>query len=95
MEPSGKKGVGNRRALCGFRVRQKRARATNPAARTQFDRFKLCGLGGFRLALAAFQDLLANVLGGGLDVLHFLAHARSGRFISAGRFADIFRGFFD
>src|SRR3954464_6433514 len=40
-----------------------------------------------------FEDLFADFLRGGLDVLHFLAHAGSGRFIAPGRLGYVFFNF--
>src|SRR5215468_9619910 len=47
---------------------------------------------GTGFGLAPFQDLFADFLGGRLDFLHLLAHARSGGLVAAFGLADIFKG---
>jgi hypothetical protein len=42
------------------------------------------------LAIATFQDLDADVLGGGFDLLHLLAHPRPGGLVPADGFGDVF-----
>src|SRR5689334_22629633 len=39
--------------------------------------------------VAAFEDLLADVLGGGLDFLHFFADARTGSLVATDRLSDV------
>src|SRR5213594_3470176 len=48
------------------------------------------GGGGAAFAVAAFEDLLADVLGGGLDFLHFFADAGPGGLVPADRLGHIF-----
>src|SRR5262245_58097944 len=50
---------------------------------------------GAAFAVATFEDLLAHVLRGGLDFLHFFADARAGGLVPAHRLGDVVLGFGD
>src|SRR6059058_1499107 len=48
-----------------------------------------------RLGFSPLEDLFADFLGGGLDVLHFLANPRAGRFVAPGGLGDVLFNFLD
>ncbi len=54
-----------------------------------FRRLGLCGSASGFFAVAAFQDFLADFLGGGFDLLHFFADARAGGLVAADCFGDV------
>src|SRR5881397_1458306 len=51
------------------------------------------GRSGGAFAFAAFEDLLANLLGGGFDLLHLFANAGAGGLVAAHRLVHIVLGF--
>src|SRR5712691_3179330 len=63
----------------------------HPFSHSPFDLLRSRGrrAGGSGFGFSAFQDLLADVLGGGLDVLHLLADARAGGFVAAHGFIHV------
>jgi hypothetical protein len=69
----------------GLAIVQARSKLKTPAAAGYLSH---AGLG-----FAAFQDLLADGLSGGLDFLHLFANTRPGGFVAAFGFAHVIGGF--